>query len=285
MVFQMARVGKKAQAPFRRSRHLQPLGLEKRGHECYWSRDRFYLAIVGPALMRHCIFCERPVEAWVPYRIAVASQFLLQVRTIGSNLSRFGCPHCGSTDRERHLRLYFDKLDVWGKLRGGVVLHVAPEPVLGAKISQCEPARYVRGDLLPASPRIEKIDVEAIDAPSETFDVVICNHTLEHVARPRVALSEVRRVLRPGGRFICQTPYASRMTATLEDPLFVSDSDRLFFYGQEDHVRLFGLDIEQSIKAAGFVGGLRSHDDLLPGLDPDEYGVNEHEPFFDFVRN
>jgi SAM-dependent methyltransferase len=208
----------------------------------------------------------------------------LKVATVGSNLDRFGCPHCGSTDRERHLRLFFDKLNIWDAFNSGTILHVAPEPVLGASINRCGPARYVRGDLFPTSPEIDKIDVEAISAPSETFDVLICNHTLEHVAHPAAALSEISRVLKKGGRFICQTPYASHMTTTLEDPLYTSDDDRLFFYGQEDHARLFGLDIELMIRRAGFVGGLQSHDDLLPGLDPEEYGVNEYEPFFDFVR-
>jgi SAM-dependent methyltransferase len=234
--------------------------------------------------MRHCIFCDRTVEAWVPYRIAQPSQFLLRVGATGSNLQRFGCPHCGSTDRERHLRLFFDKLNVWAAFKGGAILHMAPEPVLGAAINKCAPSRYVRGDLFPTTPEIEKIDLQAISAPSETFDVVICNHMLEHVALPGVALAEVCRVLRPGGRFICQTPYAKRLTTTLEDPLFTSDEDRLFFYGQEDHARLFGLDIEQTLKRAGLAGGLKSHDDLLPGIDPEEYGVNEFEPFFDFVR-
>ena len=35
----------------------------------------------------------------------------------------------------------------------------------------------------------------------------------------------------------------------------------------------------------GFVGSLRPHDELLSDIDPEEVGVNEFEPFFDFVRD
>lgn len=98
------------------------------------------------------------------------------------------------------------------------------------------------------------------------------------------ALHEVRRILKPGGRFVCQTPYASRLTHTLEEPLLTSAIDRFFFYGQEDHVQLFGLDIGQVIASAGFVGRLAPHAELLPDVDPERAGVNENEPFFDFMR-
>ena len=129
-----------------------------------------------------------------------------------------------------------------------------------------------------------KVDLECMTFPDEMFDMVICNHTLEHVNDPAVALGETRRVLKPGGRFICQTPYASRLTKTFADPLLQSENDRVFFYGQEDHLRLFGLDLERIIQDAGFVGRLVPHAEILPEIDPEQFGVNEQEPFFDFVR-
>ena len=157
--------------------------------------------------------------------------------------------------------------------------------MLAGAILKHGPSRYVTGDLYPKHPSVEKIDLEAIPYPDATFDVVICNHMLEHVDHLAVALSEVRRLLRSGGRFICQTPFARRLSATLEDPLLQSEDDRIFFYAQHNHLRLFGINIEQVIRQAGFVGSLRPHDELLPGIDPEELGVNEWEPFFDFIRN
>lgn len=222
---------------------------------------------------------------WLPFEFAegYVSPFLLRVELTGSNLRRFRCPHCHSIDRERHLKLFFDRLQIWSCFRGAL-LHMAPEPALAHAIMQRDPSRYVAGDLDPRQPEIERIDLEAIGYPDASFDVVIGNHILEHVNRPALALAEVRRVLRPGGRFICQTPYAKRLSNTLEDPLLQSAEDRKFFYGQHNHLRVFGIDVGQVIRHAGFAGRLRAHDELLPGVDPEELGVNEHEPFFDFVR-
>jgi SAM-dependent methyltransferase len=235
---------------------------------------------------RHCVFCNHSVAEWLPFQFTQDdfSDFLLKVGVTGSNLKRFYCPHCRSIDRERHLKLFFDRLQIWDCFKGAL-LHMAPEGVLAAAILKHGPSRYVTGDLHPKHSSIEKINLEAIPYPDATFDVVICNHMLEHVDHPAVALSEVRRVLRNGGRFICQTPFARRLSATLEDPLLQSEDDRIFFYAQHNHLRLFGIDIERVIRQAGFVGSLRPHDELLPNIDPEDVGVNEFEPFFDFVRS
>ena len=237
-------------------------------------------------MVRHCVLCERQVEAWGSFHIAEAdvSPFLRKVGITGSNVSRLWCPHCSSIDRERHLKLFLDALSIWPEFDGAAVLHMAPEPWIRRLILDRKPCRYVMGDLAPQAADVERIDLEAIPAETASFDVVISNHVLEHVERPSVALSEVARVLRSGGRFICQTPFAARLSRTFEDPQLQSPSDRLFFYGQDDHLRLFGADIERMICDAGFVGRLRPHDELLPGVDPEELGVNELEPFFDFVR-
>jgi SAM-dependent methyltransferase len=236
---------------------------------------------------RHCVFCNKTVADWFPFQFTERdlSPFVLKVGITGSNLTRFYCPHCRCIDRERHLKLFFDHLQIWDCFKGAALLHMAPEGNLGAAILRQGLSRYVKGDLYPRHHSIEKIDLEEIPYPDATFDVVIGNHMLEHVDHPAVALSEVRRVLKNGGRFVCQTPYARRLSVTLEDPLLQSEEDRIFFYAQHNHVRLFGLDIEGMIRGAGFAGSLRPHDELLPGTDAEVLGVNEFEPFFDFTRD
>ncbi len=49
-------------------------------------------------------------------------------------------------------------------------------------------------------------DIEAIDAPSESFDVVVSCETIEHVPHPAQAVRELGRVLRPGGTLLLTTP-------------------------------------------------------------------------------
>jgi SAM-dependent methyltransferase len=240
-----------------------------------------------PSPRRLCVFCKKEVEAWLPFRIRASdiSDFLSRVEAVGSNVERFLCPHCSSIDRERHLHLFLERLRIMETIRGGSVLHMAPEARLPEYIESYDLSPYVRGDLSPSDDSIQRIDLHQIPFPDETFDLVICNHVLEHVEDPAAALVEMRRVLKPGGRAICQTPFARRLTNTLEDPLLQSADDRLFFYGQEDHLRLFGSDIEQLIRGAGFTGRLVPHGEILPDVDPELLGVNEKEPFFDFVRN
>jgi SAM-dependent methyltransferase len=238
------------------------------------------------ALTRMCVFCNRSVEAWLPFRTGEAGRsiFMKKVQSVGSNVERFSCPHCSSMDRERHLRLFLDRLNIMERVRGGAVLHMAPEYRLRGYIENYGLGSYVRGDLAPSAEGVQQIDLQQIPYPDETFDMLICNHILEHVDNAEIALREMHRVLKRGGRAICQTPYASRLTKTFEDPLLQSTDDRLFFYGQEDHVRLFGSDIEQHFIAAGFIGRLVPHSEILPDVDPEQLGINEREPFFDFVR-
>jgi SAM-dependent methyltransferase len=236
--------------------------------------------------MRHCVFCNNSVDAWLPFRIRQTdiSVFLTRLEIVGSNVERFSCPHCSSIDRERHLRLFLDRLNVMESVRGGSVLHMSAELRLRGYVESHDLHAYVRGDLFPQHEGVQQIDLHQIPFPDATFDMVICNHMLEHVDDAPTALRELHRVLKPGGRAVCQTPFAARLTRTFEDPQIQSPDDRLFFYGQEDHVRLFGADIEQYLKDAGFVGRLVPHLEILPDVDPERFGVNEKEPFFDFVR-
>ena len=237
-------------------------------------------------LTRMCIICNQTVDAWLPFRGGEADRsiFMKKVQSVGSNAERCYCPHCSCGDRARHLRLFLDRLNIMERVRGGAVLHMAPELRLQPYIRSYDLTSYVRGDLAPSAEGVEKIDLQQIPYPDETFDMLICNHVLEHVDNAEIALREMHRVLKRGGRAICQTPYASRLTKTFEDPLLQSPDDRLFFYGQEDHVRLFGSDIEQHFIAARFTGRLVPHSEILPDIDPEQFGVNEREPFFDFVR-
>jgi hypothetical protein len=59
-----------------------------------------------PLSRRWCVFCQQKVEEWVSFSIEM-SDFVRRIGPIGSNIKRFQCPHCGSSDRERHLRLFF----------------------------------------------------------------------------------------------------------------------------------------------------------------------------------
>ncbi|NNM91778.1 MAG: methyltransferase domain-containing protein [Candidatus Eremiobacteraeota bacterium] len=166
----------------------------------------------------------------------------------------------------------------------GSILHIAPEVAVEAKLVATQPMQYICGDLFPKKPSHQRIDCESLPFPNNSFDLIISNHVLEHVANPDTALSEFFRTLKPNGYLIAQTPYAPTLKRTFELDEPTSPERAEFFYGQNDHVRLFGRDIVDYFRSAGFAGELYPHEHVLPGVDPLEYGCNGREPFFLFTK-
>jgi SAM-dependent methyltransferase len=233
-----------------------------------------------------CVICKQAVEGFEPYRggWAEAPALMRLLDVVGSDIDHFACPACSSHDRERHLWLYLERLGLLQRFRDAQVLHVAPEKRLAKLLLALGPARYVKADLFPSEPDIEKLDLLDIGGADARFQIVLANHVLEHVSDDRQALREIHRVLAPGGFAILQTPYSARLHATVEDPGIDDDRARLAIYGQEDHVRLFGRDIFARFEASGLVAEIHWHDELMPDVDPLRHGVNLREPLFLFHR-
>jgi len=232
-----------------------------------------------------CCICEHPVDHWLPHpKAAERSPFMVLLDTVGSDLSVYGCPHCHSNDRDRHLWLYMSAAGLPGQLAGASVLHLAPEAALEPLIERCQPARYVRGDLYPTKPHYQRLNAESLPFGDAEFDLIIANHLLEHVSSPDLALAEFARCLKPGGVLIAQTPYAPCLKQTLELNVPAPPAFAKLYFGQEDHVRLFGHSITDYFHAAGLTGDLLPHDGVLDGMDAGEFGCNQREPFFAFCK-
>ena len=86
----------------------------------------------------------------------------------------------------------------------------------------------------------------------ESFDLVICNHVLEHIDDDIKALNEIFRVLKSGGVAILQVPINFKRNETFEDQSIISKKDREKYFGQYDHVREYGLDFKKRVEKAGF---------------------------------
>jgi len=71
---------------------------------------------------------------------------------------------------------------------------------------------------LPGTEAVELEPDAPLPFPDGSFDLVVCTETLEHVRDVQLLLSEVRRVLEPGGRVAITTP-AHRRRITAPDPL------------------------------------------------------------------
>lgn len=235
---------------------------------------------------RYCVICRSRVRGFLPYRGGWARQPALMqtLQLVGSDLDNFACPVCGAHDRERHLLLYIKALGLPDRFRSARILHFAPEKHLSEILRSFDPREYVRADLMPASPDIQRVDITAMPYETGRFDIVIANHVLEHVNDVGRALAEIRRVLNVDGLAILQTPFSKSLHTTWQDDGIDDEGSRLQAYGQEDHVRLFGRDIVDRIVAAGFISRVTTHAAVLADKNAHRYGVNADEPLFLFER-
>lgn len=235
---------------------------------------------------RFCVCCEHKVFRFLPYgggkSLEPAVGSMLDI--IGSDIEHYECPRCGSSDRERHLYMYCRRLGLDKKMAGAKVLHFAPEVHFSRFVKNSAPAEYVRADLFPKDAAVQKINIQEIPYPDGSFDVVIANHVLEHVASDEAAVREISRVLKLGGVAILQTPYSAMLKHTFEDEGISTDASREFAYGQNDHVRLFGRDVFARLARFGLTARVAEHEILLSDVDGDIQGVNRREPFFLFER-
>lgn len=240
----------------------------------------------SPPRKYKCVFCGHKMSGFLPYRLGHMStpQLMRALEMIGSNPDIFECPWCGCHDRERHLYLYMSAVGLLPDLSGKRVLHFAPERHLSSVIHNAKPQGYIKCDLFPQAEDVQRVNMLEIPFEEGGFDLVIANHVLEHVSDDLQGLSEIFRVLKPGGLAILQTPYSPVLHQTWSDSGIATDAARLQAFGQEDHVRLFGLDIFERFARCGLVSCVATHDELLANQDPVRLGLNKSEPFFLFRK-
>lgn len=157
------------------------------------------------------------------------------------------CGKCDSRERHRLVALWIAENP--GVLGGKRVLHFAPEPFLESLLKN-QSGEYRSADLNPGAAEAV-LNIEAIDLPSESVDVVMCSHVLEHVDDEK-ALQEIFRVLTPGGHALLMFPIVEGWQHTYEDPRHRTPSERITYFGQADHVRMYGRDVRDRITGAGF---------------------------------
>lgn len=158
------------------------------------------------------------------------------------------CPKCNSL--ERHRLLYLALENGFALPHNCEVLHFAPEPAV-TKFIKPKATKYVTADISGAGVDLA-LDITKLAVPDASYDVIVCNHVLEHVD-DHLALSEMYRALRPGGRLYAMTPVCEGWDKTYENPSVDGAHLREVHFGQCDHVRFYGSDIRERIAAAGFV--------------------------------
>jgi SAM-dependent methyltransferase len=191
------------------------------------------------------------------------------------------CPVCGALERHRLIWLYCRaKTDLFDG-RPKRLLHVAPEPCLTRELRHIDALEYVGADLESRHAMV-KMDVTAIQFDDASFDVILCNHVLEHVPDDQKAMRELLRVLKPGGWAIMQVPIKGETTQ--EDPAVTSATERTRLYGQHDHVRQYGRDYAERLRTAGFLVEVVPFATGLTQPARERYGVLADEELYCCTR-
>ncbi len=160
------------------------------------------------------------------------------------------CPGTLSLERHRLLWLYLERQTNFFNQHLNV-LHMAPEQVFYKRFKQLKNWNYTTADL--NSPLADvKADICNLPFSDESFDLVLCNHVLEHIPNDIRAMQELHRVLKKGGILIAQVPLDEKRSSTFEDDSITDKNERTRIFGQYDHVRIYGIDFYERIQMVGF---------------------------------
>ncbi|TXD84612.1 methyltransferase domain-containing protein [Subsaximicrobium wynnwilliamsii] len=131
------------------------------------------------------------------------------------------------------------------------VLHFAPEQCFLKRFRQLKHIDYTTTDLL--SP-IADVKADICDLPfkDNSYDLIFCNHVLEHIPDDTKAMEELYRVMKPGGFGIFQIPQDLNREVTFEDDSITDEKERARIFGQYDHVRVYGRDYFDKLRKVGF---------------------------------
>lgn len=156
------------------------------------------------------------------------------------------CPSCDSLERHRLLAVLVKQRP--GLIRGRVI-HFAPEPNVAGFVRPLAD-QYQSADLFMSGCDLV-LNLEHMELPDESVDVFIASHVLEHVD-DRKTLPELFRCLQPGGTAIIMVPIIEAWEQSYENDQVATTHDRDLHFGQFDHVRYYGADLRDRIRAAGF---------------------------------
>jgi len=200
-----------------------------------------------------CTCCNARLRAWRP-------------QGLSRRLAR--CPICGSLERHRLMHHWLER-DLLPMVDSPRILHVAPERPIQALLMSA--GAYLSLDLERDDVDL-RADIADVPLPDGSIDVLVASHVLEHVCDDTAALREIHRLLSPDGVAVLLVPWSPKRTSTYEDPTVTDPQSREQLFGQWDHVRLYGADLPDRLKAAGLEIERIDHGDLVSCAEATLYG-------------
>ena len=180
-----------------------------------------------------------------------------------------------SLERHRQMWLYLkNETDFFTKKYK--VLHMAPEQSFFKRFRKMKNLDYLTADLF--SPIVDvKADILDLPFENESFDVVFCNHVLEHIEDDKKAMSELFRVMKHGGWGIIQVPMKNSLEKTHEDFTIKDPKERQKHFGQYDHVRWYGMDYFKRLESVGFSVEKNFYSQKFTVEERKRFGLMENE--------
>ena len=201
----------------------------------------------------YCLFCKKYSRINLPHGtfLMISKNYLKKgVPTKGLRVNA-ACPICGSYDRERFLNYILENYSAIYS-ENYHILHVAPEKNIKGKFDGKNP-NYITGDI-----QFGKADqvVDLTDMKSQFddnfFDYIICSHVLQDIVNEKDAFNEIKRVLKKDGLLILSIPICFQMSKTLENHNSTFPIERLIYFGNRNHVRMYGNDYLNRLNDFGF---------------------------------
>jgi SAM-dependent methyltransferase len=200
---------------------------------------KFFAPILYRGNKVECPVCERSFSKFLSYGSNVAHR------------ENVLCPYDLTLERHRLMWLYLTRKTDFFSAESLKVLHIAPEQCFLTLFKKQKNLDYTTADLVSPIADIH-FDLHDIPLEDNQYDVIFCNHVMEHVDDPIRCMSELNRVMKPGGWAIMQVPQDMSRAETYEDKSITSPEEREKHFWQKDHVRLFGKDYPSYLEKAGF---------------------------------
>ena len=184
-------------------------------------------------------------------------------------------PSTLSLERHRLLWLWLQRETQFFKTPAKV-LHFAPEQAFYKRFRKMKHLDYTTTDL--QSPLADvKADICELPFGENEYDLIFCNHVLEHIPDDTKAMQELYRVLKPGGMVILQIPQDYTRAKTFEDNTITDRAERAAIFGQYDHVRVYGMDYFDKLRSIGFKVEAIDYTKQLTPKEVDTYRLAEGE--------
>lgn len=190
------------------------------------------------------------------------------------------CPRCSSLERHRAqwisgLSGYINSKDISKKR----ILHFSPD-FCYARLFLKKYRNYFTAEYSSNSCSDYTLDIQDTGLQESSFDIIICNHILEHVSDDKKAINEIYRLLKPCGVAFVQVPLNIELKKTIADPSITNPEDRKKYFGQSDHLRMYGCDFPEKLSESGFqVDSVRFWESMSQE-NIARFSLHEKEPVF-----